>query len=234
MKKILKIVLLLALILAFGIGYYFIRVKNFEINKNVYVEQKEKLSDFLEDINRPLTMLIISNSIDNEFERESSDLTKSKNLFDNVKYKQQFTMEYYLQKTKNYDDFITVNQLGEKDDEGYVTDEMAVSYLKYDEFNKYYNKLFGSNFNKNNREYSPFRAWDNKDYVYYSNRRSGSNGLFIVSTDIDAILKTGNIYKAKVTLDYNDALKSKISTNTMTLEYKYKNNDIVITSIKFE
>ena len=51
------------------------------------------------------------------------------------------------------------------------------------------------------------KSFDDKGYVYYSNRRSGNNGLFIVSDNIDAILKTNNTYKAKVTLNYNERLK---------------------------
>lgn len=85
-----------------------------------------------------------------------------------------------------------------------------------------------------NREYSPFKSFDDKGYVYYSNRRSGNNGLFIVSDNIDAILKTNNTYKAKVTLNYNERLKEKLDTNEMIIEYSYINDKIVIKSISFK
>lgn len=233
MKKIIKILLILVLIFIIGFGYYFIRVKNFNISKNVYVEEKDKLNKYLDNISRPLTMMIISNCIDNNYNNGKYDLTKNENLLDNIKYKQQFTIEYYIHTNKNYDKFLLVNQEGKEDKELFVTEEMTVAYLKYDEFNKSYKELFGKDFDMKNREYSYFKSWDDKGYVYYSNRRAGSNGLFIISNDIESVLKTGKTYKAKVTLNYNDNLKEKLSTNKMIIEYKYKDNEIILNKIKF-
>ena len=52
--------------------------------------------------------------------------------------------------------------------------------------------------------------------------------------NIDAILKTNNTYKAKVTLNYNERLKEKLDTNEMIIEYSYINDKIVIKSISFK
>lgn len=234
MKKVLKVLLVLILIVLVGFCYYLLRVKSFDINKNVYIDEKDKVEDLMNEINRPLTMMILSNCIDNEYSKEEYDLTKNENLLNQIKYKQQFTMEYYLNKTKNYDKFMLVNQEGNEDEDAYVTDEQAIAYLNYDDFNNSYKELFGKDFNMKNREYSPFKTFDDKGYVYYSNRRSGNNGLFIVSDNIDAILKTNNTYKAKVTLNYNERLKEKLDTNEMIIEYSYINDKIVIKSISFK
>lgn len=233
MKKVLKLLLVIGLVLLFGVSYYFVRFNNFKVNKNVYVEEKENVSKLMDNINGPLTMLIISNCIDNLNEMNKYDVSKNENLLENIKYKQQFTMEYFIRNDRNFDKFLLVNQEGNEDEDSFVTEEMTVAYLKYEDFNKTYNKLFGKDFDMNNREYSYFKTWDDKGYVYYSNRRAGSNGLFIISYDIENILKTGDVYKSKIILNYNDNLKEKLNSNNMLLEYSYIDNNIIIKSISF-
>ena len=127
-----KILLILSIVILCGVGYYFLRINN--LSKSVYSSEKENVNSFIDKIKQPLNMLIISNSIDNRID--------SKNLIDKESYKQQFVMEYYLSNIKNYDSFITVNQIGEIDSEVFPTEEMAISYLKCEEFNKYYKLLF--------------------------------------------------------------------------------------------
>lgn len=217
-----KILLTLSIVILCGVGYYFLRINN--ISKSVYSSEKENVNSFIDKIRQPLNMLIISNSIDNRID--------SKNLIDKESYKQQFVMEYYLSNIKKYDSFITVNQMGEIDNEVFPTEEMAISYLKYEEFNKYYKLLFGKDFDKKNKELSGYEKYDNGDYVYYSNRRPGSNGKGIISYDIDSIIKHKDEYKAKLKLKYSDSLNEEIKKNTLVMNYKYKNKNIIIKEIQ--
>lgn len=217
-----KILLILSIVILCAVGYYFLRINN--ISKSVYSSEKENVNSFIDKIRQPLNMLIISNSIDNRID--------SKNLIDKESYKQQFVMEYYLSNIKKYDSFITVNQMGEIDNEVFPTEEMVISYLKYEEFNKYYNLLFGKDFNKKNKELSGYEKYDKGDYVYYSNRRPGSNGKGIISYDIDSIIKKGNEYKAIVKLEYSALLKEDVKKDTLVLNYKYKNKNIIIKEIQ--
>lgn len=224
MKKVLLIIFTCLLFIA---GYYFLRIRNLEVNKNVYLEEKTNLLEYLDKINRPLSMLIISNSIDN------ININKNTNFLENKTYKQQFVMEYYLSKTNNLSKFLILDQMGNIDNSSFPTDEMSTAYLKNDVFNKYYKELFDKDFKNNEKIESPYKEYD-KDYVYYINRRSGSNGMFIIGYDINNIQKSNKEYKAKITLEYSDNLKNIVKDNEVIIKYKYnKNKNLILNSIEF-
>ena len=48
MKKVLKVLLVLILIVLVGFCYYLLRVKSFDINKNVYIDEKDKVEDLVD------------------------------------------------------------------------------------------------------------------------------------------------------------------------------------------
>lgn len=202
-----------------------------EVNFNKEDEVK-LVSKYLNEVGTPLGWLIISNGIDNQSEDGTSfNISYGKDLLEDYYNKQLFTMEYILSYKDNHSKFTVLSGFDQSVVEEEPTSDFTISYLKYDEFNEYYKKLFGDDFDikkaqKGNTSYD-------KDYVYYFNRKAGSNGIYVSMVTCSDVEYEDNLYKANVKVTYSTRAAEKVGTassNGIITYTKDINNNIILNS----
>ena len=175
--------------------------------------------------------IVIVDGINNQDRNGNYNISFDKNLFDNYGYRQLFVMEYILSNEDNYDLF-TVLDNNDNEIDDMPTDDFTKAYLKYDKYNEYYKDLFGEDFDisrakKGNTKYD-------KNYVYYDNRRSGSNGVYVSMIQADSIdCDVDGVYSGTVKVTYSTSASELvgIEEDTAVIEYtKNINGDIKIKS----
>jgi len=236
MKKS-NILIIIIFIIVLGVGIYITYDNNsnndIDINFNED-EELTKVNDLLSEIGAPLGWLIIVNGIENQNDEGIYELQRNTNLLKDIKSKQLLTMEYILSYQNKHSDFIVLEVPSNKITNSSPTEDFTLAYLKYDDFNAYYKDLFGEDFNnskakKGNTEYD-------KDYVYYENRRAGSNGVYVPmmnATDVSY----NNEYIAKIEITYSSKASNLIGKeqDTGTLAYtKDINNNIILKEFKLD
>ena len=148
--------------------------KNFiEVNFNED-EEIVLLNNKLSEIGSSLGWLLIVDGINNQDINGNYVISFNKDLLNNYEYRQLFVMEYILSINNNYDKFVVLDMDGNLIDD-MPTSEFTLSYLDYDKYNSYYKSLFGEDFDKGKAMKANTKYDD--EYVYYDNRRAGSNGV---------------------------------------------------------
>lgn len=233
MKKI-NILFYIIGILCFIIAGYIIYDDIFGVHSEgvTYYEEEEieLLNNKLKEVGSPLGWIIIVDGINNQDRNGNYNISFDKNLFDNYGYKQLFVMEYILSNEDNYNLFTVLDMNDNKTDD-MPTSDFTKAYLKYDKYNEYYKDLFGEDFNiskavKGNSKY------DN-NYVYYDNRRAGSNGVYVSMIQASSIDYEDEVYKANVKITYSTSASELvgIDEDTGVIEYsKDINGDIKLKS----
>ena len=162
----------------------------------------------------------------------SRNIFEDIDLLENEENRQLFVMEYILTYQNNYDKFIVLDS-----DEKVVlsnavpTDSNTIAYLKYEDFNFYYNKLFGNDFNLSD-SIKGNTLYDAK-YVYYPNKRNLLDGLYVPMISALNIKYEDNYFVADVKVYYSEMIRKIIGYeyDMATLIYsKNGNGDMLLNS----
>lgn len=234
MKKI-NIICFIMGIICFSIAGYiiynkFYKQEEIKFNKD---EELKQVNNKLSEIGSSLGWLIITNGIDNQNEDGTKYSIKyNKNLLEEDYNKQLFTMEYILSTKNENDKFILLNGFDKSEvKDANPSDDFILAYLDYNTFNKYYKKFFNKDFNIS-KQYKGDTSYDT-EYVYYQNRKSGSNGVYVPMITSDNIEYKDNKYVANITITYSTRLATLIGkeNDKGTLVYtKDINNNIILES----
>ena len=234
MKKI-NILCFIMGIICFSIAGYiiynkFYKQEEIKFNKD---EELKQVNNKLSEIGSSLGWLIITNGIDNQNEDGTKySIEYNKNLLEEDYNKQLFTMEYILSTKNENDKFILLNGFDKsKVKDANTTDDFILAYLDYDTFNTYYKKFFNKDFDIS-KQYKGDTSYDT-EYVYYQNRKSGSNGVYVPMITTDNIEYKDNKYVANITITYSTRAATLIGkeNDKGTLVYtKDINNNIILES----
>jgi len=230
MRKI-NVLLFIIGILCFAIAGYIIYDDFFGVHKEGITfyedEEIEVLNNKLKEIGSPLGWIIIVDGINNQDSSGKYNISFNEDLFDNYGYRQLFVMEYILSTEDNYNLFTVLDMNGKKIDD-LPTSDFTLAYLKYDEFNDYYKSLFGEDFD-NTKAMKGNTSYDKK-YVYYDNRRAGSNGVYVSMVQADEVEYVDGIYRGNVTVTYSTGASELVgnSEDKAVIEYTKDINDSII------
>lgn len=234
MKKI-NIICFIMGIICFSIAGYiiynkFYKQEEIKFNKD---EELKQVNNKLSEIGSSLGWLIITNGIDNQNEDGTKySIDYNKNLLEEDYNKQLFTMEYILSTKNENDKFILLNGFDKSEvKDANPTDDFILVYLDYNTFNTYYKKFFNKDFDIS-KQYKGDTSYDT-EYVYYQNRKSGSNGVYVPMITSDNIGYKDNKYVANITITYSTRAATLIGkeNDKGTIVYtKDINNNIILES----
>ena len=178
-------------------------------------------------IGTPLGWLIITDGIDHQNEDGTKyNISYGTNLLKEYSNRQLFTMEYILSTKNENDKFILLSGFDNNKIEGEPTDDYTLAYLDYDTFNKYYKDLFGEDFDLNKQDKGS-TTYD-KEYVYYRNRRAGSNNVYVPIIKAISVEYKNNKYIADIEVTYSTRASELIgvpkSNGTITYTKNIDNN----------
>lgn len=228
MKK-LDIICIIIGVICFLLAGYIVYSKFFK-EKEVNFNKKEELKlldDKLAKIGTPLGWLIITDGIDHQNEDGTKyNISYGTNLLKEYSNRQLFTMEYILSTKNENDKFILLSGFDNNKIEGEPTDDYTLAYLDYDTFNKYYKDLFGEDFDLNKQDKGS-TTYD-KEYVYYRNRRAGSNNVYVPIIKAISVEYKNNKYIADIEVTYSTRASELIgvpkSNGTITYTKNIDNN----------
>lgn len=228
MKK-LDIICIIIGVICFLLAGYIVYSKFFK-EKEVNFNKKEEiklLDDKLAKIGTPLGWLIITDGIDHQNEDGTKyNISYGTNLLKEYSNRQLFTMEYILSTKNENDKFILLSSFDNNKIEGEPTDDYTLAYLDYDTFNKYYKDLFGEDFDLNKQDKGNI-TYD-KEYVYYRNRRAGSNNVYVPIIKAISVEYKNNKYIADIEVTYSTRASELIgvpkSNGTITYTKNIDNN----------
>lgn len=228
MKK-LDIICIIIGVICFLLAGYIVYSKFFK-EKEVNFNKKEEiklLDDKLAKIGTPLGWLIITDGIDHQNEDGTKyNISYGTNLLKEYSNRQLFTMKYILSTKNENDKFILLSSFDNNKIEGEPTDDYTLAYLDYDTFNKYYKDLFGEDFDLNKQDKGS-TTYD-KEYVYYRNRRAGSNNVYVPIIKAISVEYKNNKYIADIEVTYSTRASELIgvpkSNGTITYTKNIDNN----------
>lgn len=229
MKKI-NVLFIIVGIISFLVAGYIITDKILARNINVEIDEVKELgtaNEYLAKIGSPLGWLIVKEGIDMQDDNGKYKPRYNYDYLNSIENKQLFTMEYILSYPDYMDEFVVLSAGDYKKIDVSPTDDFTIAYLDYNIFNKYYNQLFGKDFNidkakKGNTKYD-------KNYVYYENRRPGSNGVYVSMITSDKVWYKNGEYIANVKVTYSTRLADIIGVSDSTGIVTYiKNSDNAI------
>ena len=228
MKK-LDIICIIIGVICFLLAGYIVYIKFFKENKIDFNEEEEikLLDDKLAKIGTPLGWLIITDGIDHQNEDGTKyNISYGTNLLKEYSNRQLFTMEYILSTKNENDKFILLSGFDNNKIEGEPTDDYTLAYLDYDTFNKYYKDLFGEDFDLNKQDKG--NTTYDKEYVYYRNRRAGSNNVYVPIIKAISVEYKNNKYIADIEVTYSTRASELIgvpkSNGTITYTKNIDNN----------
>lgn len=228
MKK-LDIICIIIGVICFLLAGYIVYSKFFKENKIDFNEEEEikLLDDKLAKIGTPLGWLIITDGIDHQNEDGTKyNISYGTNLLKEYSNRQLFTMKYILSTKNENDKFILLSGFDNNKIEGEPTDDYTLAYLDYDTFNKYYKDLFGEDFDLNKQDKGS-TTYD-KEYVYYRNRRAGSNNVYVPIIKAISVEYKNNKYIADIEVTYSTRASELIgvpkSNGTITYTKNIDNN----------
>ena len=228
MKK-LDIICIIIGVICFLLAGYIVYSKFFKENKIDFNKEEEikLLDDKLAKIGTPLGWLIITDGIDHQNEDGTKyNISYGTNLLKEYSNRQLFTMEYILSTKNENDKFILLSGFDNNKIEGEPTDYYTLAYLDYDTFNKYYKDLFGEDFDLNKQDKG--NTTYDKEYVYYRNRRAGSNNVYVPIIKAISVEYKNNKYIADIEVTYSTRASELIgvpkSNGTITYTKNIDNN----------
>ena len=200
------------------------------IKDNVSFDESAELisiNERLTEVGSPFGWIVIVDGINNQKDGKYS-VSYETNLLDNYSYRQLFVMEYILSNTSNYDKFIVLSAFDNSKIDSSPTDDFTLAYIKYDEYNSYYKSLFGEDFDMSKAKKSN-TSYDS-EYVYYDNRRAGSNGVYVPMIQASGVTYNDGVYTANVKVTYSTRASELIGKeeNTAVIEYTKDINDNII------
>lgn len=202
---------------------YFIK-DNVNFDGNV---ELTSINERLTEVGSPLGWIVIVDGINNQKDGKYN-ISYDANLLDDYSYRQLFVMEYILSNTSNYDKFVVLSGFDHSKIESSPTDDFTLAYIKYDEYNSYYKSLFGEDFDmskakKGNTSYD-------SEYVYYDNRRAGSNGVYVPMIQASGVTYNDGVYTVNVNVTYSTRASELIGEeeSTAVIEYTKDINENII------
>lgn len=237
MKKI-NIIGVIIGIIAFLIAGYIVTDKILQKEEPKTINKEEELQEInskLKEVGSPLGWLIIKEGIENQTEDGKYTIKYNEDYLEKYENRQLFTMEYILSYNDNQDKFIVLSAGDNSKVEDSPTSDFTLAYLDYKTFNKYYKELFGEDFNidkskKGNTKYD-------KEYVYYDNRKPGSNGIYVSMITSDSVEYKDKYFVADIKITYSTRASENIGKETSTGIIKYtkdSNNNIILKSFIIE
>lgn len=229
MKKI-NVLFIIVGIISFLVAGYIITDKILARNINVEIDEEKELgtaNEYLAKIGSPLGWLIVKEGIDMQDDNGKYKPRYNYDYLNSIENKQLFTMEYILSYPDYMDEFVVLSAGDYKKIDVSPTDDFTLAYLDYNIFNKYYNQLFGKDFNIDNAKKGNTKY--DKNYVYYDNRRPGSNGVYVSMITSDKVWYKNGEYIANVKVTYSTRLADIIGVSDSTGIVTYiKNSDNAI------
>lgn len=237
MKKI-NLLFIIVGIISFLVAGYIITDKILARNINVEIDEEKELgtaNEYLAKIGSPLGWLIVKEGINMQDDNGKYKPRYNYDYLNSIENKQLFTMEYILSYPDNESQFVVLSAGDYKKIDVSPTDDFTIAYLDYNVFNRYYNELFGKDFNidkakKGNTKYD-------KEYVYYDNRRPGSNGVYVSMITSDKVWYKNGEYIANVKVTYSTRLAdiTGVSDSIGIVTYiKNSDNAIILRSFILE
>lgn len=226
-KMLIIIVFIVVLILGFYIGYNVF----FLDDENILMidEEREILNNKLSEIGSPLGLMILVDGIDSWGNVKNFELRKNINLIEDEENRQLFVMEYILTYQDNYNKFIILDRIQKNIlDDISPTDDDVLAYLGYDDFNNYYKDLFGHDFDIINSKKGG-TLYDNK-YIYYDNRRSLLNGLYVPMMMVREIKYENGCFVADIDVQYSEMARKILGydSDSATIIYNRNSDDNII------
>ena len=161
-------------------------------------------------------------------------VVRGENILSEEKAKQLFTMEYLVEHKRDGSTFMIAGEQGlEMTDD--PTQEFVAVYVDYETFNEQYRYFFDEDFdiNAGMRMEGEQAA---KDYVYYDNRRPGSNGVQAEKIAVgECTYEEGaQLYTVALTISYSERAQEMLgrSTDEVSLSYKVKDEHMVVYCLK--
>ncbi len=227
MKKIITFLIIVLILVATGLYFY----KNTDLIKrhNKFNKDTEMayLSSELKNVDHSFNMLLLSNIVESYHTTSKYAVRKDYNFFKQVKNKQLFIMEYIINEDSiDNNEFVILGNDGSVITDVEPTDDTLTAYFPYKDFNKVYKAYFNESLKEKDKVKSNLdNKYDkSKDYVYYINKRPGTNGMK-VSLDILNVEMLGSEYIAKIQLNYSETLVSSLGVSNDTAELKYDKID---------
>lgn len=231
MVKKLNMICTITGIICFLLAGYIVYNKFFNKEEIIFDKEKEleQINDKLAKVGSQLGWLIIVDGINNQNEDGTKyNISYDTDLLKDEYNKQLFTMEYILSTGNETDNFIVLSGFDNSKMDAKPTDDYTIAYLKYDIFNKYYKDFFTNDFditkqNKGNTSYD-------KEYVYYSNRRAGSNNVYVPMITSSDVEYKDKVYTADIEIIYSTRAGELIGKekDTGTITYTKDINDNII------
>lgn len=234
MKKINTIFIIIGIICFMIAGYILVDKILYKEDKITINEEKElkEVNNYLAKVGSPLGFLIVKEGINNQDENGNYKLIYNKNYLEKYENKQLFTMEYILSYDDNKALFIVLSAGDYSIVKDTPTSDFTLAYLDYDTFNKYYNELFNTNFDINNKDVKIGNTKYDNSNVYFDNRHPGSNGVYVSMITSDSVEYKDNNYVASVKVTYSTRLaeltSSDSSSGIITYTKDNNNNNIII------
>lgn len=237
MKKI-NVLFIIVGIISFLIAGYIITDKILARNINVEIDEEKELgtaNEYLAKIGSPLGWLIVKEGIDMQDDNGKYKPKYNYDYLNSIENKQLFTMEYILSYPDNESQFVVLSAGDYEKIDVSPTGDFTLAYLDYKSFNEYYSELFGKNFNIDKAKNGNTKY--DKDYVYYDNRRPGSNGVYVSMITSDKVWYKNGEYIANVKVTYSTRLAdiTGVSDSTGIVTYtKNSDNAIILRSFILE
>lgn len=235
--KIKNVIIIICLTIILVLGIYIILSQKSttpKITEQTYkfneTSEIEILKDRLQTYNSSIKSIILYEYI------HEVNINENMNLLEKESNKQIFITEYIIANEKSNNTFLTIDENNNLIEDNYPEGEAKQTFLKYADFNKYYESIFGKSFNIKDGIISNTKYDEN--YVYCPNFRSGLNGLYIKDISINNITydeKTQE-YTSNLTLTYSERLKAEFykETASATLKYKKAKDQIILTSFNLK
>lgn len=212
------------------IALYIVADKFFLKDKIIFDRDKELeiINDKLVEIGSPMGWIIIVDGINNQDSNGNYIISYDSNLFDNYVYRQLFVMEYILSDKNNYNKFKVISAFDNSIIYGSPTDDFTLAYMNYDEYNSYYKSLFGEDFDLSNSKKGN-SSYDD-EYVYYENRRAGSNGVYVPMIQAYNVSYNDEVYTAEAVVTYSTRASELFGEeeSNIVIEYIKDINDNII------
>ena len=163
-------------------------------------------------------------------------VVRGENILSGEKVKQLFTMEYLVgHKSNDYTFMIQGEQGLEMTDD--PTQEFIAAYLDYGTFNDQYRYFFNKDFDINAGMHMEGEEEQiARDYVYYDNRRPGSNGVQVEEITVGEYTydEGAQLYTVALTISYSERAQEMLGrrTDEVSLSYKVKDEHMVLCGLK--
>lgn len=231
MKKI-NLICIITGIVCFLLAGYIIYNKLLN-EKDIIFNKEEELKQIDEELNKigsSLGWIIITDGIDHQNEDGTKyNISYNINLLKKTTNRQLFTMEYIISTKNENSKFIVLSGSDNHKIEGEPTDEYTLAYLDYNTFNKYYKEFFGEDFDLSKQDKG--NTTYDKEYVYYRNRRAGSNAIYVPTIKPINVEYKNNKYKANIEITYSTRAAQLLGVSKsqgIIIYTKDLNNNIII------